>query len=159
MQRSVVEKFPNISTIDLAFVLDTIDSVLRKVSFVIKFMAAFTILTGLIVLMAAILTGRYQRVQESILLRTLGASKKQVQRILLVEYFLLGFLAAFTAVLLAETSSWALAKFLFKTGYTFLPAPPLIALGAVSALTIIIGLLGNRGVLNKPPLEILRQAG
>jgi putative ABC transport system permease protein len=159
MQRSVVEKFPNISTIDLALVLDTIDSVLRKVSFVIKFMAAFTILTGLIVLMAAILTGRYQRVQESILLRTLGASKKQVQRILLVEYFLLGFLAAFTAVLLAETSSWALAKFLFKTGYTFLPAPPLIALGAVSALTIIIGLLGNRGVLNKPPLEILRQAG
>jgi putative ABC transport system permease protein len=159
MQREVVLKFPNVSTIDLALVLDTLESVLSKVSFVIKFMAAFTILTGLIVLMAAILTGRYQRVQESILLRTLGASKKQVQRILLVEYFLLGFLASLTAVLLAEASSWALAKYLFKIQYTVLLMPPVIALVAVSVLTIIIGLLGNRGVLDKPPLEILRQAG
>lgn len=159
LQRAIVQKFPNVSSIDLALVLDTIDSVLKKVAFVIRFMAAFTILTGLIVLFASILTGRYQRVQESILLRTLGASKHQVQRILFIEYFLLGFLASITAIILAEAGTWALAKYLVKIQFTFTPWPALIAAIAVSGLTVIVGLLGNRGVLDKPPLEILRQAG
>src|SRR5690606_5198137 len=74
MQRAIVRQFPNVSIIDLALVLDTIDAILSKIGFVIRFMALFTVGTGIIVLIASVLTGRFQRVQEGILLRTLGAS-------------------------------------------------------------------------------------
>jgi putative ABC transport system permease protein len=159
MQRRMVEKFPNVSVIDLTLVLDTIDAVLTKVSFVVRFMASFTVITGIVVLIASVLTGRYQRIQESILLRTLGASRQQVQRILLIEYLLLGLLSALTGVLLAEAGAWGLAKFLFKVPFhpAFLPA--LIATVLVVAVTILTGLLANRGVLNSPPLEVLRSSG
>lgn len=157
MQRTIVQKFPNVSAIDLALVLDTLDAILGKIGFVIRFMALFTLVTGVIVLVAAIMTGRFQRVQESTLLRTLGASRQQVQRILLVEYLLLGLLSAATGILLAVGGAWALATFLFKVGFS-LPVLPLVAsFGAVSALTVAVGLLSNRGVLDSPPLEILRQ--
>ena len=78
LQRAVVQGFPNVSVIDLALVLSTLDSFLSKMSFVIRFMAFFSIFTGLIVLAAAVITSRFQRVQESVLLRTLGASQRQI---------------------------------------------------------------------------------
>lgn len=159
MQRALVKAFPNVSAIDLTLVLDTVDAILSKISFVVRFMALFTVLTGLIVLVAAILTGRYQRIQESILLRTLGANRKQVQRILLVEYFLVGFLAATTGIVLAQAGAWALAKWVFKIAYTPAVWPLVTALVSVSVTTVITGLIANRGVLRRPPLEVLRQAG
>ncbi|MGN6386429.1 MAG: ABC transporter permease [Verrucomicrobiota bacterium] len=159
MQRAVVQKFPNVSVIDLALVLDTIDAILSKVSFVVRFMASFTVATGLLVLVASVLTGRYQRMQESILLRTLGASRWQVQKILLVEYFFLGLLSAVTGVLLAEGAAWALSQYFFKIKFEGAAAPALITIAAVTLLTITTGLLANRGVLKRSPLEILRAAG
>lgn len=158
MQGTVIKKFPNVSVIDLALVLDTIDSILNKIGFVIRFMALFTLITGLIVLVAAIMTGRFQRAQESTLLRTLGASRRQVQRILLVEYLLLGLLSAGTGIILAVGGSWALATFLFKVGYSLPVWSVLACFASVSALTVVVGLLSNRGVLDSPPLEILRQS-
>ena len=156
MQRTVVREFPNVSVIDLALILDTVDAILNKVSFVIRFMASFTVLTGIVVLIASVLTGRYQRMQESILLRTLGASRGQVQKILLTEYLLLGVLSALTGVLLAEAGAFALAKFLFKVPFQFAIVPALVGIAVVTALTIVTGLVANRGVLDHPPLEILR---
>jgi putative ABC transport system permease protein len=156
MQRAVVRSFANVSVIDLTLVLDTVDSVLAKVSFVFRFMALFTVVTGLIVLVASILSGRYQRIQEAILLRTLGASKQQVHRILLVEYLLLGLLSALTGIALAEGGAWALARYLFDAQFHFAFLPMFIALVLVTIVTILTGLLANRGVLDRPPLEILR---
>ena len=127
LQRETVKAFPNVSAIDLTLVLQTVDAILGKISFVIRFLAMFTVLTGLLVLVTALMTGRYQRLQESILLRTLGASRGQIYRILLVEYFSLGFLAALTGVLLAMLAAWALARFVFHA--PFAPgAAPLLAL-------------------------------
>jgi putative ABC transport system permease protein len=159
MQRALVRKFPSVSVIDLALVLNTVNAILDKVSFVIRFMASFTIVTGIIVLIASVLTGRYQRMQESILLRTLGASKKQISSILLIEYLLLGFLAALTGVILAEGGAWALARHLFKIEYHPAILPALLTMGIVTALTILTGLAANRGILKTPPLEILRSSG
>ncbi|MGV3772926.1 MAG: ABC transporter permease [Verrucomicrobiales bacterium] len=159
MQRNVVTAFPNVSVIDLTLVLDTIDSVLNKVAYVVRFMALFTVGTGLLVLVAAIMTGKYQRIRESILLRTLGGSRKQVMRIQLIEYMLLGLLGSTVGILLAQASSWALAKYLFKIDFHFGILPSLIAIISVSTLTILTGFLATRGALNRPPLEVLRQAG
>ncbi len=156
LQREVVKAFPNVSTIDLTLILQTIDSILGKISFVIRFMAMFTVLTGLLVLVAALVTGRYQRIQESILLRTLGASRAQIFKILTVEYLSLGVLAALTGILLAVVATWALSAFVFKVTFIPLFAPLLIALLIVPLLTVVTGLAMSVGVLNHPPLEILR---
>jgi putative ABC transport system permease protein len=156
MQREVVKTFPNISIIDLLLVLRTVDSILGKISFVVRFMAMFTVLTGLLVLVSALVTGRYQRVRESVLLRTLGASRSQILRILFVEYFALGFLAALTGILLATIAAWALSAFVFKISFGVPVLPLLIALLVVPSITVITGLLISRGILNHPPLAILR---
>jgi putative ABC transport system permease protein len=156
LQREVVSKFSNISAIDLTLVLQTLDSILGKISFVIRFMAMFTVLTGLLVLVGALLTGRYQRLQESILLRTLGASRGQIFRILVVEYLSLGLLAALTGILLALTAAWALSVFLFKVSFVPQVIPLLVALVGVPGLTVFTGLLMSRGILSHPPLAVLR---
>ena len=157
MQRAVVKKFPNVSAIDMTLILSTVENVVSKISLVIRFMALFTVFTGLTVLAAAILTGRYQRVREAVLLRTIGASRSQVSRILLVEYFLLGLVASVTAVLLSTASTWALARFLFNTPYHFAVWPTLATVAIVCAVTMLMGYFGTRGLLSKPPLEVLRQ--
>lgn len=156
LQREVVRQFPNVSAADLSLILQTVSSVLDKISFVVRFMALFTVGTGLIVLGGTIVSGRYQRLRESILLRTIGASRKQVLQILMVEYVLLGVLAAGTGIIFSVAANWALASFVFNLKPRFYPVPMLVAVGTVSLLTLIFGLLGNRTVLNRPPLEVLR---
>jgi putative ABC transport system permease protein len=159
MQRAVVKSFPNVSVIDLTLVLQTVDSILNKISFVIRFMAMFTVITGLLVLVSALAAGRYQRIQESVLLRTLGASRRQVLGILLVEYGALGFLAALTGMLLAVGAAWALATFVFHTPFavaTMSVAAPLVL---VPAVTVAVGLMMSLGILRQSPLSILRAEG
>jgi len=159
-QRALVRDFPNVSAIDLGLVLQTIDEILSKISFVIRFMAGFSILTGLLVLASSVLISRYQRTRESVLLRTLGASRRQILRITVLEYALLGTLAALAGVLLAALAAWALAFWVFETpfvGTSLLWLPALVAL--VAGLTALIGGLNSRSVLSQPPLAVLRAEG
>jgi putative ABC transport system permease protein len=95
--------------------------------------------------------------QESILLRTLGASRKQILFITALEYFFLGALAAATGILLSLAASWALAKYSFNAPFTPHWLPVLALFACISLLTVIIGLFNSRSVLNKPPLEVLRK--
>lgn len=156
-QRAVVQRFPNISIIDLGLVLKVLDELLEKIGFVIRFMAGFSILTGLIVLISSVLISKYQRLQESVLLRTLGASRKQIFAITALEYFFLGALAAATGIILALAGSWALAKFTFKVDFEPQFIPLLFVFLSVSGLTVLIGLANSRGILSRSPLEVLRQ--
>ena len=156
LQQSVVRQFPNVSALDITLVLRTLDQILEKIAFAIRFMALFTVATGLLVLVATILSGRWQRIRESILLRVLGASRRQILKILLVEYAVIGLLASATGVCLAYGGTAALAVFVFETPF----APPLfpaaVAVAAVTGLTLATGLLASRGITSHPPLEILR---
>lgn len=156
LQSAIVAKFPNVAAIDLTSVIQTVDSILSKVAIVIRVMSLFTVGAGVIVLASTIWSGRYQRLQESILLRTLGASRMQIWKILCAEYFLLGLFASVTGIVLALLASWGLAKFVFKLGYAPSILPLFVAAGAVSALTVAVGLIASRGVGSAPPLEILR---
>jgi putative ABC transport system permease protein len=156
LQNAIVAKYPNVSAIDLTSVIQTVDSILGKVALVIRVMSLFTVGAGLIVLASTIWSGRYQRLQESILLRTLGASRLQIWKILCAEYFLLGLFASITGIVLAVGASWGLAKFVFKLGYAPSLWPLFVAAGAVSLLTVAVGLIASRGVGSAPPLEILR---
>lgn len=156
-QTALVQRFPNVSIIDLALVLKVIDELFSKIGFVIRFMAGFSILTGLVVLISSVLISKYQRLQESVLLRTLGASRKQIFAITALEYFFLGALAAATGIMLALISSYALAKFTFETEFKPELLPVLLLFMIVSGLTVFIGLINSRGILSKSPLEVLRQ--
>lgn len=158
-QKAMVKSFPNVSIIDLALILKTIDDILGKIGFVIRFMAAFSIITGLIVLVASVLISKYQRIQESVLLRTIGASRKQILTITALEYFFLGSLAAATGIILSLASTWALATYTFKTEFTADALPLTIVFAVICILTVVIGLINIKGVLKKSPLEVLRSAG
>jgi putative ABC transport system permease protein len=158
-QQAVVRQFPNVSIIDLGLVLRVLDELLSKISFVIRFMAGFSIVTGIVVLISSVLISKYQRLQESVLLRTLGGSRKQIFTITALEYFFLGVLAAFTGVLLAFGASWALAHYIFDTPFHPEISPALILLVLVCLLTVITGLANSRGILNRSPLEVLRSEG
>lgn len=155
-QQAVVKTFPNISMIDLGLVLSVLDEILDKMGFVIRFMAAFSIITGLIVLIASVLISKYQRIRESVLLRTMGASRKQILAITALEYFFLGALAAGAGIVLSLIASWGLARFVFEMTFSPELLPVLILFLLITSLTVLVGLFNSRGVLNRPPLEVLR---
>lgn len=156
IQKSLVEAFPNVSSIDLELILQTLDGVLSKITLVIRFMAGFSIITGFIVLAGAILTSRYQRIRESVLLRSLGAVRSQVMQIMVIEYFFLGIISAVIGVGLSLLSSWALTEFIFNSPFVINVLPVFVSILLVVSLTIGIGLLISRGAHNRSPLEILR---
>ena len=156
LQNAIVARYPNVSAIDLTSIIQTVDSILGKAALVIRVMSLFIVGAGVIVLASTVWTGRYQRLQESILLRTLGASRIQIWKILFAEYFLLGLCASATGIILAVGSSWALAKFFFKLDYVLSGLPIMITAMSAIVLTLVIGLVASRGVTRRPPLEILR---
>ncbi len=156
-QQLIVQRFPNVSMIDLTLILNILDKLLDKVGFVIRFMAAFSIITGLVVLIASVLISRYQRMQESVLLRTMGASRRQIYYITALEYFFLGALAAATGMILSLALSWLLAKYIFETAFTIPWMELLIVFVLVCLLTVFTGLVNSRGVVNRSPLAVLRE--
>ncbi|MDX1911205.1 MAG: FtsX-like permease family protein [Saprospiraceae bacterium] len=156
-QSELVRRYPGISAIDLTQILRSVDEVLRKVSFVIRFMALFSILTGLLVLFSSIYQSKFARIRESVLLRTLGASRRQILAINALEYFLLGALSCLAGVGLSVAGAWALARFAFKIPFEVEWWPIGVTFGAITTLTVLIGLFNSREVVRKPPLEVLRQ--
>jgi putative ABC transport system permease protein len=157
VQRAVVAGFPNVTAIDLALVMQTVDAIFSKVAFVIQFMALFTVVTGVIVLVGAVMTGRFQRIRETVLLRTLGATRRQLIQIQLVEYLILGVLASLVGCLLSVAGNALLAHYVFR----ITPSAPVgllaVAMVAVCTVTLVTGLLSSRGITNHPPLQVLRQ--
>jgi putative ABC transport system permease protein len=155
-QQAIVKQYPNVSIVDLGLVLTILDEILDKIGYVIRFMSGFSIATGIIVLIASVRISKYQRIKESVLLRTLGGSRTQILLITALEYLFLGSLSALTGILIAVGGAWLLAKYNFEIPFQVNYVPAVILFGLTAALTIIIGLLNSRGVLNRPPLEVLR---
>jgi putative ABC transport system permease protein len=156
LQRRIAERLPNVTSLDLSNVQTTLERLIDRVVLAIRFMALFTLGTGALVLIGALATSRFQRIREGALLRTLGATRAQLWRVVLAEYLSLGTLAALVALLLATASGWALTRFVFDGRFT-LPVGPFAVLGlSVVALTVAVGLVNSREVLRRPPLEVLR---
>ena len=156
LQRAVAEAFPNVTALDLSQVQEVIEKVVARVSLAIRFMAVFSLAAGVVVLLGAVAASRDQRIREGVLLKTLGATRAQVARVILAEYLSLGTMASLSALGLSLLAGWALLRFLFDSPFS-LPAAPLFAfsLGLV-ALTAAIGAWSARDVFARPPLEALR---
>lgn len=156
LQRRLATEFPNVSAIDLTLILDTVRSLLDRVAGVVQVLAGFTVVAGLAIVVGALLNGRDQRRRESVLLRTLGASSRQVRRILVVEAAALGLVSALAGALLAAAAHAGLAVFVFEST----PWPPLMPVLAAAtigvAISVLAGLALSRGVCHASPLAILR---
>jgi len=157
LQRDLVKKFPNISVLDLRQVYTIIEDILDKISWIINFMAFFSILTGIIVLIGSVRNSKYQRIKESVLLRTLGAKSKQIIQITALEYMYLGIIGSLVGIFLSLISSQLLAIFLFKEPFIPSVVPFLVFLPGITVLVLLIGLINIRSVLKSPPLEVLRR--
>ena len=156
-RNAVVKQLPNASVIDLGSILVTLNDIITKVSYVIKFMAGFSILIGLIVLISSLFLSKFQRIRESVLLRTLGAVEKKIYRINAVEYAALGSLSAITGIFLAVVGSFFLAKYVFELDFSLSWWPILGIFAFIVGLTVGIGLWNSRDVVKKSPLEVLRR--
>tara|TARA_R110002033_G_scaffold72897_1_gene124130 strand:+ start:75337 stop:77883 length:2547 start_codon:yes stop_codon:yes gene_type:complete len=159
IQRDLVAQFPNVSVLDLRQVYSILEDILDKISWIINFMAFFSILTGIIVLIGSVRTSKYQRIKESVLLRTLGAKNKQILKISALEYVFLGLLGSLVGILLALVSSLCLALFVFKEPFEPSLIPFLVFLPGITLLVVAIGLSNIQTVLRSSPLEVLRREG
>lgn len=156
-QQELVRKFPNVSVIDLRLILQTIDQFMDKVAYVIQFMALFSIVTGLIVLAGAVSNSKYVRLRENVLLRTLGAVKRQIVQMTLLEYGYLGILAGLTGITLSILGAWGLTWMFFDIRFVPDFIGLLVVWLSVTLLTMMIGWLNTRDVISKSPLEVLRK--
>ncbi len=156
VQRDLVLQHANLSLIDISLVQQIFERLLGSVALAIRFMAVFSIACGAVVLLGAAATSRFQRLRESVLLRTLGARTSQVVRVLAVEYAVLGSLASLLGIVLASLAGWVLVRFFFELRFS-LPAAPLFVLAVATAVvTTVIGILASRDLVRRAPLAVLR---
>ncbi|HET8656563.1 MAG TPA: FtsX-like permease family protein [Longimicrobiaceae bacterium] len=157
IEGAVVARYPNVSALDLTNVEAALDDVLGRITTVIRFLAGFSVATGFIVLLGAVATSRLQRVRESVLLRTIGATRGQVAAVLATEYLALGLLSAVAGLVLSIAAGWVLAKRLFKVGFALTPLSLAVLGAAVAVLAVAIGLWASREVFRHTPMEAIRE--
>ncbi|NWG14478.1 MAG: FtsX-like permease family protein, partial [Acidobacteria bacterium] len=157
VQRELFHRFPNVTSIDLGSILSRIQQLLDRVASVIRFIAAFAILCGIIMLASSVASTRYQRTREAVLLKTLGATRSQVARIQSAEFLIIGLMAGLIGGLLAAAAARILLGSMLDTEFEFRWIPLLVAAVAAAMLAIVTGWLASRGVLRHRPLEILRE--
>ena len=128
VQRQVAERFPNVTILDLSQIRAALEGILDRGALIVRFLALFSLATGAVVLVGSVSASRLARVREAVLLKTLGATRSQVLRILVAEYTAIGVLATLVSVVLASAAGWALFRWVFKTGFEI----PVASLGGLT---------------------------
>jgi putative ABC transport system permease protein len=158
VQRDIVRRFPNVSSLDLTLIRQTISSIVNRVVLAVRFLGIFSLAMGIPVLFSAVAATRRARLREGVLLRTLGASRAQVMRILLAEYGTLGVLGALTGMVLSFAGAWGVTTYLFKSPFDPAPLPALVIACGMLALTMVIGWLTSRDVHRATPMQAIRES-
>lgn len=158
LQRELVAHYPNISTLDLSLIKESVGRILHKVSVAVRFMALFSLLMGVPVLFSSVAATRRDRIREGVLLKTLGATRGQIVRILFVEYALLGLLGAFTGMLLSIGGGWAIVHWVFENPFSPALGPSALIALLMLAITVTIGLIAGREVYRRTAIEALRDS-
>lgn len=158
-QQQLVLQFPNVSLIDLRLILSTVNELFDKLGLVVRFLALFSVITGLVVLAGAVINSKFLRIKENVLLRTVGARTRQITQITLIEYGYLGLFSALTGLILSMVGGWALTTFFFEITFAFDWLELTLITAGVIIMTVLIGWLNSREVINTPPLQVLRKEG
>ncbi len=157
VQSAVAAAFPNVTAIPVRDVLERVGAVLGEIAIAIRVMALFTVATGVVVMAGALTSTRYQRLYESVVLRTLGATRGAVARAFAVEYGCLGAAAGVGGTALAAVLAWIVLRFVLDTPWRFEPWALVAGVAASVALAIAVGFLATWRLLGEKPLPVLRR--
>lgn len=156
LQRQAVVRYPNVSSVDLSLIRGAVRTIVDRAAGAVRFLALFSFAMGIPVLFSAVAASRRERLRESVLLKTLGATRRQVSRILLAEYASLGLLGALAGMALSIGGAWALMRWVFELPFT--PAAgPVAGIAALMVLmSVAIGALTSREVFRATTMDALR---
>jgi putative ABC transport system permease protein len=156
LQRAVVEKYPNVSIIDVAEVIKLVSRLLGNVSLAVTFIGGFVLISGTLILIGSVAMTKYQRAYEAALLKTLGATRRVVLTIVVAEYGLLGLIAGLIGSAAALALSYLMARFLFEIPWSLMPSIILAGIAGTVALVVVVGVLSSLQALSRKPLGVLR---
>ena len=156
MERALFQAYPTITVINVADMLARIESVVDQITFVIRLLAGFSILAGLTILASSIASTRFRRMQEAVVLKTLGATRMRIVRTFSVEFSVLGLLAAAVGVVFANLLTRILLHRL-DVAFQFEWVATFVALFGTSVLATATGWFASFRILGLRPLEVLRE--
>ncbi|HWW77912.1 MAG TPA: FtsX-like permease family protein [Pyrinomonadaceae bacterium] len=155
-QRAIVDRFPNVSVIDVADIVRGVGRILSNITLGVSFIGGFVFLSGALILVGSIAMTKFQRVYEAAVLKTLGARRRVLLSIMLAEYGLLGLVAGLVGAAAANGLAYAVSRYVFEIDWTFAPSLNIIGVAATVLLVSAVGALSSLDVLTKKPLSILR---
>ncbi|MCI0665014.1 MAG: FtsX-like permease family protein [Acidobacteria bacterium] len=156
LQREIVEQFPNVSLIDHYDQMTFVRARINDASLAVNFLGGFVFLCGMLILTGSVAMTRFHRLYESAILKTLGAEKKLIVYITLIEYGVLGLLAGVTGSAAAIAFTWLISKYSMRIPWYPMPSVNLIGVAATLLLVVVVGVLSSWDVMMKKPLGILR---
>jgi putative ABC transport system permease protein len=156
MERGLFAAYPTVTIINLADVLDRIESVVDQITFVVRFLAGFSIFAGLMILASSIASTRFRRMREAVVLKTLGATRMRIVRTFSVEFSVLGLLAGAVGVVFANILTRVLLQRL-EVAFHIEWAATLTALVGTAVLATATGWIASYRILGLRPLEVLRE--
>jgi putative ABC transport system permease protein len=157
LQDQIVAMFPNVTAVPVRDVLERVNGLLGHMAFAIRTIAAFSIGAGFVVMGAALTATRAQRLYESVILRTLGATRGVVARAFAVEYACLGVTAGVGGTALASVLTWIVLRFLFDTPWRLAPMTLVTGVVLTTGLSVAVGFLTTWRLLGQKPLPVLRR--
>lgn len=157
LQKETVNRFPAITVINLNDVLEQVTGVLNQISLVIRFVAGFSVIAGLIILASSIVATKFRRTREAVLFKTLGATRGRVWRIFAMEYAALGLVAGLVGSGLSAVAAWVVLREIMEITYRLEILPLLAGVGVTVLLTVVVGVISTLDVLAAKPLQVLRE--
>jgi putative ABC transport system permease protein len=157
LERAAYQAFPTVTVINVAEALAIVQQVVDQVALVIRFLSAFAILAGAIILAASVAGTRFRRVREVVILKTLGATRRSAGRIFSVEFLTLGVVAGLMGALLASVFSRLLLNRLLDAKFAFDWSATFVAVVLTALLAQASGWLASFRILRQKPLEVLRE--
>ncbi|MEX0809385.1 MAG: FtsX-like permease family protein [Dongiaceae bacterium] len=156
LQRAVTDRFPNVSAIRVKDAIQAVASIIEGLGTAISLAAMVTLAASLFVLAAAIAAQTHRRRYDAVVLKVLGATRRDIAKSFTIEYGLLGIAAALLALLLGHVAAWALVTFLLETPWSFDPAIALAIVVGGTLAAMVLGFLGTWRVLGTKAAPYLR---
>lgn len=157
LQRQVFARYPTITVVNVADVLVIVQDVVDQVSLVVRFISAFAILAGAIILASTVAGTRFRRMREAAVLKTIGARRRRLVGIFSVEFLVIGLVAGIMGSVLATGFTRLLLVRLLDAEFRFDVLPNLLTIVLTAALAVATGWLASLRVLEQKPLEVLRE--
>ena len=156
LQRAIYTRFPTITVINMADVIERIQDIINQVSLIIRFISIFAIVAGATILASSVAGTRFRRIREVVIFKTLGATRSRIAQIFSAEFLILGTIAGIMGSLLATAFSMVVIKQLLKTDFHFEVWPEVIAVVLTAVIAATAGWAASYRILGQKPLEVLR---